>query len=102
MEKTQVKRIYMYPGLGEGERHYLNLVGTVRDLAETGLVLREGLTVTFYDIDGTDEGDRDDLLFDGKVYFDSSLKQWYTLIDWESFRHDSDERNFHEQTERSV
>ena len=43
------KRIYLYPGLGEGEPHYLDRLGTIKDIAETGITLTEGMTVGFSD-----------------------------------------------------
>jgi hypothetical protein len=85
------KRIYLYPGMGEGARHYLETIGTVRDLAETGLVLKEGMIVGFYDIDGSEKREHENLLFEGTVHYDRELGKWYALIDWKSFRHESDE-----------
>ena len=90
MTKT-TDRIYLYPGMGEGSRHYLETMGTIRDLAETGLVLQEGKTVGFYDMDGTEKREHDNLLFEGAVHYDAELKKWYAIIDWKSFRHESDE-----------
>jgi hypothetical protein len=87
------KRIYLYPGMGEGARHYLETTGTIRDLAESGLILEEGKIVGFYDIDGSEKRDHDNLLFEGTVHYDSILKKWYTLIDWKSFRHESEEES---------
>lgn len=87
------KRIYLYPGMGEGARHYLETMGTIRDLAETGLVLEEGKTMGFYDIDGSEKRDHDNLLFEGTVHYDPKVGKWYALIDWKSFRHESDEES---------
>ena len=84
-------RIYLYPGMGEGARHYLETMGTIRDLAETGIVLAEGKIVHFYDIDGSEKRDQDNLLFEGTVHYDSEVGKWYALLDWKSFRHVSDE-----------
>ncbi len=86
------KRIYLYPGLGEGEPHYLDLVGTIKDLAESGLTLTEGMKVDFWMDDGNDDGEEDNLLFEGTVHFDPKRQQWYALIDHTSFHHESDER----------
>ena len=85
------ERIYLYPGLGEGARHYFDSAGTIEDIERIGLKLVEGLKVSFYDFDGTDKRDDDKLLFEGTVHFDSVKSQWYALIDWTSFRHESDE-----------
>lgn len=84
-------RIYLYPGLGEGVRHYFASVGTSQDIERLSLELVEGLKVNFYDFDGTDKRADDKLLFEGTIHFDSSKSQWYALIDWNSFRHESDE-----------
>jgi hypothetical protein len=90
MTKT-TDRIYLYPGMGKGSRHYLVTMGTIQDLAETGLVLQEGKTVSFYDMDGTEKREHDNLLFEGTVHYDSELNKWYAIIDWNSFRNESDE-----------
>ena len=87
----RTKRIYLYPGLAEGERYYLDRMGSVRDPAETALVLTEGMSVSFYDIDGSDKRERDDLLFEGKADLDAALGSGTPFIDWQSFRHESDE-----------
>lgn len=84
-------RIYLYPGLGEGAPHYLDRVGTVEDLLESGIVLSEGLQVGFYDLDANDQGDNDKLIFEGTVHYDHEREKWYALLDWTSFRHESDE-----------
>jgi hypothetical protein len=90
MTKT-TDRIYLYPGMGEGSRHYLETMGTIRDLAETGLVLQEGKSVGFYDLDGSEKREHDNLLFEGTVHYDPEMSKWYAIIDWKSFRHESDE-----------
>jgi hypothetical protein len=85
-------RIFLHPGMGEGEPHYLDRVGTMDDLARSRLVLTEGMILTFYDYDASEKSDDDKLLFEGAVHYDSSRQKWYALIDWASFRHESDER----------
>ncbi len=86
-----MKRIYLYPGYGEGGRHYLETAGTISDLAEAGITLAENMQLGFYDIDGSEKQDVDNLLFEGTVHYDPELEKWYALIDWKSFRHESDE-----------
>jgi hypothetical protein len=83
-------RIYLYPGMGRGERHYLDRAGTLADLAQSGLALEEGMTVTFFDYDASDKSDSDKLLFEGVVHYDATVQKWYALLDWSSFRHESD------------
>jgi hypothetical protein len=82
--------------MDECGRHYLTTVGTRRDIAESGIVLSEGQHLSFYDVDGTNTGERDDLLFEGIVHFDNDVKEWYAIIDPKSFRHQSDEDAFHQ------
>ena len=91
MMMSHHERVHLYPGAGAGERHYLDKLETIRDIAEKGLVFRDGKTVGFFDIDASAKRDRDDLLFEGVVHYDAELKKWYAVIDWESFRHESDE-----------
>lgn len=87
------KRIYLYPGLGEGEPHYLDRLGTIKDLAESGMALTDGMRVGFWTDDADEQGKDDNLIFDGTVHFDPERQLWYALIDWKSFRHESDERS---------
>jgi hypothetical protein len=47
------------------------------------------MVVGFYDIDGSEKQDHDNLLFEGTVHYDAEIKKWYALIDWKSFRHES-------------
>ncbi len=86
------QRIYLYPGLGEGQPHYLDRLGTIKDLAETGLTLTEGLQVGFWMDDGNEQGEEDNLIFEGVVHFDAEKQQWYAIIDHGSFRHESDDK----------
>jgi hypothetical protein len=84
-------RIFLHPGMGEGEPHYLDRTGTLEDLARSGLTLHEGMTVTFYDYDASEKFDDDKLLFEGTVLYVTEQQKWYALVDWSSFRHESDE-----------
>jgi hypothetical protein len=56
------------------------------------MTLTEGMTVGFWMDDADDRGQEDNLLFEGTVHFDAHRQQWYALIDWASFHHESDER----------
>lgn len=86
-----IERVHLYPGMGKDERHYLDKAGTVEDLKRIGIELREGMTLHFYDFDGSAERDDDKLLFEGTVHFDALRQEWFTIIDWNSFRHESEE-----------
>ena len=84
-------RICLYPGLRKGARYYLTSIGTVRDLQQAGVSCEKACGCIFYDIDGSEIRDDDNLLFEGTVHFDAELDEWYAMIDWDSFRHESDE-----------
>jgi len=84
-------RVFLHPGMGEGQPHYLDRVGTVDDIARSGLALHEGMILTFYDYDASDKSADDKLLFEGTVHYDVAGQKWYALVDWTSFRHESDE-----------
>lgn len=87
------KRLYLYPGHGEGTPHYLDRLGTIKDLAESGMTLIEGLRLGFWADDENAQGEEDNLLFEGTIHFDSARQQWYALIDWSSFKHESEVGN---------
>lgn len=84
-------KIFLHPGMGEGEPHYLDSIGTIEDVRISGITLREGMLLTFYDYDASDKSEDDKLLFNGVVRYDTDRQKWYALIDWSSFRHESDE-----------
>jgi hypothetical protein len=68
----------------------LNCVGTIEDLAQQQVELREGLLVTLYadDLDGA--GKLDELLVDGVVSFSMNEQCWVATIDWSAIHHVSD------------
>ena len=53
----------------------LNCVGTVRDLARQGLMLREGLCLRLRD---------EELEVDGEVRFSPEENGWVAVIDWQA------------------
>ena len=55
----------------------LNCTGTLRDLAEKGISLAEGLRLTLSD---------DDLEADGEVHFADDENLWVAVIDWNKIR----------------
>jgi hypothetical protein len=89
MNKTQIYADYLKTD-NDG-RLTLICYGTARDLERHGIVLEEGLALTFYMDDGDDEGNPDDLLVDGIVEYNEELKQWVAVIDQATFRHASEE-----------
>ncbi len=68
---------------------------TCIDEAGAVLPLREGLTLTAYDEDADEHGNRDDLIASGKVepapaWLRCSGSKWVLLIDENGVRHESD------------
>ncbi|MFO7904304.1 MAG: hypothetical protein ACQESR_08355 [Planctomycetota bacterium] len=68
----------------------LNCVGTVEDLAQQEVELREGLSLTLYSDDLDDKRQLDELLVDGVVSFSHEEHCWVAAIDWTAIRHRSD------------
>jgi len=55
----------------------LNCVGTIRDLAEKGITLTEGLRLTLSD---------DELEVEGEVRFAEEERLWVAVVDWQAMR----------------
>jgi hypothetical protein len=83
-------RIWLYAEGIKDYPHYLDKAGTIADLEKTGLALKEGLVVNFYNHDASEKHDPDPLLFEGVVHFDGAKKQWYAILDENSFKNLSD------------
>ena len=87
-------RISLSPRAGPNGRNYLEQIGTLDDIASTGLELEEGLIAHFYRSDyrpdTNGKNNEDYLFFEGTVHFDSDKKQWYAMIDGKTYRHESD------------
>jgi len=73
-------------------RVILTTIGTRRDLEKHNIVLEDGLALTFYMDDADDQGNEDNIIFDGVVRYDEENARWVAAIDWENFRHESDLR----------
>lgn len=71
-------------------RLILTCAGTLQDLAQHGIELRDGMVLTFYSDDADDEGKPDDLIVEGSVQYDSEARHWTAKIDWEAIKHASD------------
>ncbi len=67
----------------------LNCQGTIDDLAQHQIELREGLALTFYCEDANDGGAADELLVDGVAAYSTEEKCWVAMIDWNAIRHSS-------------
>lgn len=70
----------------------LNCVGTLEDLAQRQVELRDGLIVTLYSDDLDDNGRLDELQVDGTVSFSQEEHCWVAAIDWASVHHASEGR----------
>src|SRR5262245_11757354 len=70
----------------------LNCVGTMEDLAQQRIELREGLALTLYSDDLDENGQLDELLADGIVSFSEEEHCWVAAIDWSAIHHASDAR----------
>jgi hypothetical protein len=68
----------------------LNCIGTVEDLSQQQVELREGLVLALYSDDLDDHGQLDELLTDGVVSFSEEEHCWVAAIDWTAIRHASD------------
>jgi hypothetical protein len=55
----------------------LNCIGTVQDLAEKGITLTDGLSLTLSD---------DELEVEGEVHFAEEERLWVAVIDWGEIR----------------
>lgn len=55
----------------------LNCVGTVEDLAQQQVVLRDGLLLTLYS---------EDLAVEGRVQYSTEENLWVAVIDWNAIR----------------
>jgi len=86
-------RVYAdFQNLDDENRLRLTCAGTRRDLERQGIMLREGLALTLYTDDTTDDGQPDELLADGVVHYNEAEKCWVAAIDWQAIRHASEER----------
>ena len=71
----------------------LNCIGTLEDLSQEQVELREGLVLTLYADDLDDQGRLDELLVDGLVSFSEEEHCWVAVIDWSAIRHASDDQS---------
>ena len=68
----------------------LNCVGTMEELSQQQVELREGLLLTLYSDDLDDKGDLDELSVDGVASFSTEEHCWVAAINWNAIRHASD------------
>lgn len=70
----------------------INCLGTIRDMKSWGIIPEENRPITFYTDDLDDDHKLDNLLVDGKFHYVSESKRWVGVVDWNTLRHESDER----------
>jgi hypothetical protein len=86
-------RVYAdFQNLDDDNRLRLTCAGTRRDLERQGLKLSEGMRLTLYTDDATDDGQADELLADGVVHFNEAENCWVAAIDWQAIRHASEDQ----------
>jgi len=90
----ETPRIYvdfLHSGGQEGQV-VLDRSGTMLDLDQYGIVLREGLSLKLYMDDADDSGRPDNLIVDGVVHYDEEHKRWVAIYDPDAMKHESDLR----------
>lgn len=85
-----MKIIYADLNKYDGSRIVLTTVGTRRDLEKYGIILTNGLKLTFYMDDADANGNEDNLIFDGIVQYDEVNQRWVAVIDLDNIKHTSD------------
>ena|SRR5439155_9181341 len=70
----------------------LNCVGTIEDLAQQGITLRDGMPLTLYSDDLDAQGQLDEMLVEGVVSFSAEEHCWVAAIDWSAIRHASEKQ----------
>jgi hypothetical protein len=80
-----------FQNLDDENRVKLTCAGTRRDLQLQEIELREGLVLTLYTDDASDEGQPDEMQVEGLVHYNEQEKCWVAEIDWSAIRHASDE-----------
>ena len=74
----------------------LDCVGTLDDLSQQRVELREGIVLTLYSDDLDEKGQLDKLLVDGVVSYSEEEHMWVAVIDWTAIHHASDEQRIQE------
>lgn len=71
-------------------------MGTYEDLKAANILPIEGMKLHFYNDDADDQGNPDDLLFEGTAHFVEG-RGWGAIIDASTFHCESDERKEREK-----
>ncbi len=70
----------------------LTCAGTLEELANQGIELKEGLSLTFYTDDVDDQGQPDELLVEGAIHYNEDEQCWVASIDWSAIYYASEEQ----------
>ena len=73
-------------------------IGTKNDLATYTLELCDGMRLALWNDDQDDEGNRDDLLVEGKIGWNADAQEWFAVVDFSSIKNRSQLTN--EELER--
>ncbi len=65
----------------------LNCIGTMEDLSQQQVELREGLVLTLYADDLDEQGEFAELRADGVVSFSEEEHCWVAAVDWAAVHH---------------
>lgn len=93
-------RLYLYPQSKVDRDWSPFTLGTYQDLKEADISPLEGQKLQFYNDDADDQGNPDDLLFEGLVHFVEG-KGWGAIIDASTFHWKSDEQEQREPENQS-
>ena len=75
---------------GQANQVVLDRAGTLSDLNQHGIVLREGLVLHLYSDDADESGRPDDLVVDGVAHYDERNKRWVATYKRAAIKHESD------------
>ena len=67
-------------------RLLLTCRGTHQDLEKHNIRLKDGLKLVFYNEDEDDDGNRDDLVVEGVVQYDTNNQRWAAKINWDDIK----------------
>jgi len=81
-----------FQNLDDFNRLRLRCAGTLVDLANQGIKLKEGMSLTFYTDDVDKQGKPDELLVEGITHYNDEEQCWVAAIDWSAIRHASEEK----------
>ncbi len=83
-----IAKIYAdFQNLDDFNRLRLTCAGTLEELANQGIELKEGMSLTFYTDDADDQGQPDELLVEGTTHYNKDEHCWVASINWSAIHH---------------